>query len=87
MESSHDTLKLIGEYVAYVGILVSGIFSFVMSEIMEGTLERMCLRAARCALGIKESISGQMLFTTKPRVRVNERRFILPSNVKYLGVI
>lgn len=72
MESSHDTLKLrvhthfpalIGEYVVYVGILVSGIFSFVMSEIMEGTLERMCLRAARCALGIKESISGQMLFT------------------------
>lgn len=71
-------------------VLVSVMFLFVMSEIMEARLGKVCLWAGRC--GLDPAKTGVMLFTTNTMVlelhfpRLNGQILTLSTNVKVLGV-
>lgn len=63
-------------YANHLVILVSGVFPSVISEIKEGLLKNVCLRANRGGLGINSTKTDVILHPP----RLNEQRLGLSSN-------
>lgn len=68
----NEILDILGRIVMKVCaedsvILVSRMFPFITSDIMEGTLGKTCVWSARCRLGINSTKVELMLFATQIR--------------------